>query len=50
MREEVICPYCGKEFEAYLWESGECLFCGKPYIWDSYLLENNEEWCFITKL
>lgn len=34
MGDIIFCPFCDKDFEGRMWESGECPYCNEGYDWD----------------
>jgi len=42
MKQEIECPNCGNVFEAIVWESGECEYCGLIYCWDELQIEDDD--------
>lgn len=42
---DIYCPTCDKDFEAAMWEGGNCPICGREYWFEDYWNEEtNEEW------
>lgn len=37
---DVTCPNCDTDFEAEVWEPGECPQCGKEYYWEEFCTED----------
>lgn len=40
---EITCPFCDCEFEALMWEWGQCPNCGEEYYWDDYYSDELED-------
>lgn len=46
--EKITCPSCDKEFEAELWEAGQCPTCGREYCWDEYCTADYSDcWSYV---
>ncbi len=44
---EITCPKCKTEFEAEIWDSGNCPSCNNEYSWDEQCTEDYSD-CWIT--
>ena len=40
MTDKIECPFCKKEFDAEMWQDGNCPSCNEPYCWDEQCTED----------
>lgn len=44
---KLFCEYCRVEFDAEMWECGDCPFCNRQYIWrEEWTSDNKESWLY----